>query len=65
MRERVAPQTVMTVKEVQADLRMSRNAVYEAIARNEIPSIKIGRKILIPRERYNQMLSGELPASKS
>lgn len=48
--------TVLTVKEVQVDLRLSRNAVYEAIARKEIPSIKVGRRILIPREQYKRML---------
>ncbi len=48
---------VLTVKEVQADLRLSRNAVYEAIARGEIPSVRIGRRILIPKAAYKQMLA--------
>ena len=50
---------VLTVKEVMASLRMSKNAVYEAIGRGEIPSIKVGRKILIPRQQYERLLAGE------
>jgi excisionase family DNA binding protein len=53
------PSAVLTVKEVQTDLRMSRNAVYEAIARGEIPSLKIGRRILIPKVPYQRMLNGD------
>jgi excisionase family DNA binding protein len=50
---------VLTVKEVQDRLRMSRNAVYEAIGRGEIPSIKVGRRILVPRKQYERLLAGE------
>jgi excisionase family DNA binding protein len=50
---------VLTVKEVMVELRMSRNAIYEAISRREIPSIRVGRKILIPRALYDRMLRGE------
>lgn len=57
--EQPAGPAVLTVKEVQTDLRMSRNAVYEAIGRGEIPSIRVGRRILIPKEPYRRMLSGE------
>lgn len=51
--------TTLTVKEVMADLRLSKNAVYEAIARKDIPSIRVGRRILIPRIPYQRMLTGE------
>lgn len=50
---------VLTVEEVQKSLRMSRNAVYEAIKRKEIPSVRIGRRIVIPRLAYERLLSGE------
>lgn len=50
---------VMNVEEVRAVLSLSRNAVYEAIARKEIPSIRIGRRLLVPRVQLERMLNGE------
>ena len=50
---------VMNVEEVRALLSLSRNAVYEAIARKEIPSIRIGRRLLVPRVQLERMLNGE------
>ena len=47
---------VMTVEEVQKGLGLSRNGVYEAIRRGEIPSVRIGRRIIIPRAAYLKML---------
>ncbi len=49
-------ETVMTVDEAAEELRLSRNATYEAVARKEIPSIRIGRRILIPRVAFRKML---------
>lgn len=48
--------TVMTVDEAAKELRLSRNATYEAVARKDIPSIRIGRRILIPRAAFRKML---------
>ena len=48
---------VMTVEEVRKGLGLSRNATYEAINRDEIPHIRIGRRILIPRAAYLKMLA--------
>jgi len=52
----VNDKTVMTVDEAAEELRLSRNATYEAVARKEIPSIRIGRRILIPRAEFRKML---------
>lgn len=38
----------LTVDEAAAEIRSCRNTVYAAVARGEIPSVRIGRKILIP-----------------
>jgi excisionase family DNA binding protein len=54
----MAKQTIMTVDEVAKLLRLSRNAAYEGIARKEIPSIRVGRRILVPRAGIEAMLSG-------
>ena len=53
-----APSSVLSVKEVMVDLRLSKTAVYDAIGRQEIPSIRIGRRILIPRVAYERMVRG-------
>jgi excisionase family DNA binding protein len=51
--------SVLSVKDVMRDLQLSKTAVYDAIARQEIPSIRIGRRILIPRAAYQRMLDGQ------
>lgn len=38
---------------------LGRSATYEAIKRGEIPSVRIGRRILVPREALERLLSGE------
>ena len=40
-------------------LNLGRNATYAAIARGDIPSIKIGGRILVPLARLKRMLNGE------
>ena len=50
---------VYTVDEAAKMLGLSRNAAYEAVRRDEIPNIKIGRRILIPRSRLDAMLNEE------
>jgi excisionase family DNA binding protein len=53
---------VYTVKEIVARLegKLSRGAVYEGIERGEIPSIRIGKRILIPKAPFDRLFSGEL-----
>ena len=38
---------------------ISRNHAYEAVKSGEIPSIKIGNRILVPREKWDRILAGE------
>ncbi len=40
---------VLTVPEACSVLRLGRNAMYEVIRTGEIPSLRIGRRILIPK----------------
>ena len=56
--------TVLTVDEVAKILRIGRISAYQAIERGEVPSIRIGRRILIPRAALEQMLN-RFPISKS
>lgn len=46
-----------TVPEAAQLLGIGRGSCYEAIRRNELPYIKIGRRILVPRHGLLQMLS--------
>ncbi len=56
-------QHVMTVEEAAEALRISRTGAYEAVKRGEIPSIRIGRRVLVPRIALEKMLRGETEAA--
>ena len=45
-----------TVEEVAKLLGIGRNQAYEGVARNEIPSIRIGRRLLVPRAALERLL---------
>jgi hypothetical protein len=38
---------------------LGRGASYEAARRGEIPTIRIGRKLLVPIQRLKRMLEGQ------
>jgi excisionase family DNA binding protein len=52
----------LTVPEVAALLGLSRNGTYAAIAAGEIPSIRIGRRLLVSKAALGRMLTGVPPA---
>jgi excisionase family DNA binding protein len=47
---------VLTVEETGQLLRIGRSAAYAAVKAGEIPSIKVGRSIRVPRHRLEAML---------
>jgi excisionase family DNA binding protein len=47
-----------SVPEAAQLLGINRNTAYEAAARGELPVIKIGKRLLIPRAKFDAMLSG-------
>lgn len=51
----------ISVKEflVALDGRLSKNSVYQAIADGTIPSVKIGRRYLLPEDALDQMLNAQ------
>jgi len=49
---------VLTLTEVAALLRISRGSAYEAAKRKEIPTFKIGRRLLVPLDALERLLSG-------
>jgi excisionase family DNA binding protein len=53
---------VVTVNEAAVMLRISRGAAYEAARRKEIPTIRIGRRLLVPLAALERMLAGNAAA---
>lgn len=51
-----------TVEEAAAVLGISRAFAYEAVHRGEIPHLRIGRRILIPRSALTQLVESAGPA---
>ena len=47
-----------TVVEVAKILGIGRNTAYEVCRNGEIPTIKIGGRILVPRKAIDELLSG-------
>jgi len=58
---------VKTLDEVASLLRISRGSAYEAARRKEIPTIRIGRRLLVPTDALERLLSAntnENPSNK-
>ncbi len=49
----------LTVDETATLLGISRWLVQQAVRRGELPVVRIGRRILIPRERLHALLTGQ------
>jgi excisionase family DNA binding protein len=47
---------VMTVDEAAQLLRISRQSAYQGARRGEIPTVRIGRRLLVPRVRLAELL---------
>lgn len=48
------------LQEAARRLSMGRNAAYSAAKSGEIPTIRIGRKILVPVKALERLLTGEV-----
>ena len=48
---------VLTVEEARRVLRIGRRQLYQAIARHDVPAVKIGRSIRIPRSGLEAWLA--------
>lgn len=49
----------ITVAEAAKLLGISRGACYEAVRVGQIPSLRIGRRLLVPRHRLEAMIDGQ------
>ena len=55
----MAEKLVYSPKEVGELLGLGRSSTYEALAEGRIPSIRVGRKLLIPKAGLIKLLQGE------
>jgi excisionase family DNA binding protein len=56
--EQPVQRLTMTVEEAAQVLGISRATAYEAVGRGEIPCIRIGKRILIPKAALEKMVNG-------
>jgi excisionase family DNA binding protein len=45
-------------------LGIARGRAYEHVRNGDIPSVRMGRRLLIPRERFHARLNGETARAK-
>jgi len=62
-RDNKSQRVTLTVTEAAEKLGISRNSAYEAAKRGEIPTIKIGRLVLVPRDSFDRFLAGQFRPS--
>jgi excisionase family DNA binding protein len=58
------PKPILTVEETARLLGISRGLAFQAVRRGDIPSIRIGRRILIPVARLQALLVGDGPTGE-
>lgn len=56
-------QPTLTVDEARQFYGLSRGAMFAAVKRGEIPSFRVGRRILLPTAAVRQQLRLDEPAS--
>jgi excisionase family DNA binding protein len=56
---------VLTIPEAARVLRVSRGVAYEAARTGEIPTVRIGRRILVPTSRLLALIDGDAPEERS
>lgn len=52
----------VSVPEAAQLLGLSRSSTYAAVQRGEIPSVRVGGRVLIPLQRLTALINGEAPA---
>jgi excisionase family DNA binding protein len=53
----------LSLDEVAKALGVSRGSIYKAARNNELPTIKLGHRILVPKAALDRLLSGEQVAA--
>jgi excisionase family DNA binding protein len=55
MNSKSAEMLAYTTEEARSQIPLGRNSFYEAVKRGDIPSVRIGKRILIPKKQFNAM----------
>lgn len=55
----MAERLVYRVEEVAELLGVSRSTAYDAVRRGELPAVRLGRRLLVPRARLEKLLGCE------
>ena len=55
----------LSVEETAKLIGIGRNSAYEAVARGEIPVIRVGKRLLVPKAQLEKLLAGETFIKKS
>jgi excisionase family DNA binding protein len=57
----------MTIESAARELSISRNTAYECARSGQIPTVRLGRRLLVPRAALENMLrgAGTAPATKA
>jgi excisionase family DNA binding protein len=53
---------VWTVAEAGRLLGISRAHAYELVARGELPHLRLGRRLVVPKHALEALLAGDVPA---
>ena len=59
MPSKTTSRRTLSVPEAGRELGIGRNQAYEAVRRGEIPVIKIGKRLIVPRAAFERLLAGE------
>ena len=49
-----------TIEEAAKLLGVSRGSAYEAARRGELPTLRLGRRLVVPRARLEELLGGDV-----
>jgi hypothetical protein len=63
--ENEANELTWSVPEAGSKVRLSKNAAYAAARRGEIPTIRFGKKLRVPKAKFLKMLSADGVESRS
>jgi excisionase family DNA binding protein len=49
----------VSVPQAARILGIGRNSAFDAVRRGDLPALRIGRRLVVPRARLERMLSGQ------
>jgi len=58
-RSMIDPPMLLTVRDVEAELQLGRTRTYELIRSGQIPVIRLGRSVRIPREALRRWIDDQ------